>query len=427
MDTIEVIGPKPLQGTAHVSGSKNASLAILAATLMVEGETVLHNAPRVEDVRTMIEILRFTGARVRREQDGRIVVDATNLTSYRTPYELVRRMRASFYAAGALLSRMNRAEVALPGGCYIGVRPVNWHIDAFQRLGAECGVEHGIFRAKAGKLKGAVIHLDPRFCSVGTTINTMLAAILADGETVLRNASRDPDVVDCANFLTAAGAAIEGIGTSTLSIKGVDGLRGVGYSVVPDRIEAGTLLLAGAVTKGDVTVRPCVPEQLKPLTRALEVVGGECYEGPDFIRVRGADHLHAFDITTGPHPGFSTDLQAPTAVLMCLCSGRSTLEETVFEGRLKYAGELRRMGANIRVMGQTAYVEGTGRLAGAPVEAQDIRAGAALVVAGLAANGRTEVSGAHFIERGYEGLVDKLRGLGALVGGTGKAVQAAAG
>jgi len=415
MGTITVVGGNPLSGEVEASGSKNACLGLLAASLLVEGETLLHRVPQVEDVNTMIAILRSTGAKVQRLPGHRVLVRAEQLTSCSTPYELVRRMRASFYAAGALLSRLRRAEVALPGGCYIGERPVNYHLDGFRRLGAQVTLEHGVMKAEARKLVGCEVLLDPRFSSVGTTINMTLASCLAEGETVIENASRDPDAVECAHFLKKAGANIEGIGTSTLVIKGVKSLHSVEHEVIADRVETGTFLLAGAATGGDVTVTRCSPHHLASLNSALTAAGLRSEVGKDYMRVMGEEHLLGFDVTTGPYPGFPTDLQPMTVVLMCLCHGRSILVETIFEGRLTHLGELRRMGASIRTVGQTAIVDGPGRLTGAPVEAQDIRGGAALVLAGLAAQGRTEVFGAEFIERGYEDLEGKLRHLGALV------------
>lgn len=415
MGSITVIGGTPLQGEVEVSGSKNACLALLAASLLVEGETVLHRVPQVEDVNTMIAILRSTGAKVQRLPNHRVLVRAEELTSCSTPYELVRRMRASFYAAGALLSRLRRAEVALPGGCYIGERPVNYHLDGFRRLGAEVTLQHGVVKVEARRLTGASILLDPRFCSVGTTINLMLASCLSEGETVIENASRDPDAAECARFLEKAGADLKGIGTSTLVIKGVKKLHSVEHDVIPDRIEAGTFLLAGAATKGDVTVHPCRPHHLASLNSVLTAAGQRSEVGKDYMRVFGGERLLGLDVTTGPYPGFPTDLQPMAAVLMCLCHGRSVLVETIFEGRMTYVGELRRMGASMRIIGQTAIVDGPSQLTGAPVETQDIRAGAALMVAGLAAQGKTEIFGAEFIDRGYEGLEEKFRRLGGLV------------
>lgn len=415
MDVITIIGGNPLQGEVKVSGSKNAALALLAAALLVEGETLLHNVPQVDDVATMIAILRATGAKVQRLPGGRILIKAKDLTSYSAPYELVRRMRASFYAAGALLSRFRRAEVALPGGCFIGERPVNFHLDSFKKMGARVTVEHGIMRAEARKLAGASIFLDPRFSSVGTTINVMLASVLAEGETVIENASRDPDAVECARFLQKAGADIQGVGTSTIRVKGVKKLYSLEHQVIPDRIEAGTFLLAGAATRGAVTIHPCIPEHLSSVTSVLTSAGAPCEVGEDYIRVRGDARLVGFDVATAPYPGFPTDLQPPTIVLMCAAHGRSVLVENIFEGRLTHIGELRRMGANIRVIHQTAVVDGPSRLTGAPLETQDIRAGAAMIMAGLVAQGRTDISGAHLIDRGYERLEEKFRSLGGFV------------
>jgi len=415
VQTITVVGGTPLEGEVEVSGSKNACLALLAASLLVEGETLLHRVPQVDDVNTMIAILRSTGATVQRLPNRRVLVKAEELTSCSTPYELVRRMRASFYAVGALLSRMRRAEVALPGGCYIGERPVNFHLEGFRKLGAEVTLQHGILKAESRNLTGANIMLDPRFCSVGTTINLMLASTLAEGETVIENASRDPDAVECEHFLKKAGANIRRIGGSTLVIKGVKKLQSLEHEVMPDRIEAGTFLLAGAATRGDVMVSPCIPRHLASLSSVLTSAGVQLEVGKDSMRAIGKGRLTGFDVITSPYPGFPTDLQPITVALMCLCEGRSVLVETIFEGRLTYVGELRRMGASIRVIGQTAIVDGPSQLTGAPVEAYDIRAGAALMIAGLAAQGMTEIFGAEFVDRGYEALEKKFRRLGGLV------------
>ena len=413
---ISLVGGKPLVGEVGISGSKNASLPLLAASLLIEGETLLHNVPDIEDVHTMIEILRATGAKVEVLPKHRLKIDARTVSNCCAPYELVRKMRASFYVAGALLGRMGKAEVPLPGGCYIGQRPVNLHLDGFRALGATVTVEHGVMTAEDGKLRGAHILLDQRFCSVGATVNLMLAASRARGESIIENASRDPDATECARFLRLAGADVEGIGTSTLRIRGVPRLGEVEYHVVPDRVEAGTLLLAGVATRGDVTVHPVVPAHLEALVTTLCQTGVQFDLGSDYIRARLPSTPRAVDVVTQPYPGFPTDLQPPMVVYMCGCQGRSVVEETIFEGRLKYVSELLRMGADIRVIDQTAIVQGVSQLSGAPVEANDTRAGAALVIAGLVAKGRTEVCGAELIARGYEGLDRKLREqLGALV------------
>lgn len=413
---ISLVGGKPLVGEVGISGSKNASLPLLAASLLIEGETLLHNVPDIEDVHTMIEILRATGAKVEVLPKHRLKIDARTVSNCCAPYELVRKMRASFYCAGALLARMGKAEVPLPGGCYIGQRPVNLHLEGFRALGATVTVEHGVMIAEDGRLRGAHILLEQRFCSVGATVNLMLAASRAQGETIIENASRDPDATECARFLRLAGADIEGIGSATLRMRGVRRLREVEYHVVPDRVEAGTLILAGVATHGDVTVHPVVPTHLEALVASLGESGVQFEIGTDHIRASLSRTALPVDVVTQPYPGFPTDLQPPMVVYMCGCEGRSVVEETIFEGRLKYVSELLRMGADIRVIDQTAIVQGVSQLSGAPVEASDTRAGAALVIAGLVAKGRTEVSGAELIARGYEGLDRKLREqLGALV------------
>jgi len=364
MDKICVTGGKPLSGSVQISGSKNGSLPLLAASLLVDGEMVLHNIPHIEDVNAMIEMLRALGAGCEFSSDGVLRIDGSSVSSVRAPYHLVRKMRGSFYVAGPLLARFGEAYVPLPGGCVIGSRPVDFHIRGFKALGARVEEKYGVMRGKATRLRGARIYMDPRLRSVGATVNLMLAATLAKGTTIIENASREPEVVDCQRFLTRCGANIENIGTTTLVIHGVDKLHGCEWQAIPDRMEAGTFLIAAALTRGEVTVERVEPEHLRMVVELLRQAG---------------------------------------------------VEETIFDARFNYVDELVRMGAEVRVMERIAIYKGVPRLSAAPVEATDIRAGAALILAGLAAEGTTEVSGGHLVDRGYEDVTGKLRGLGAQV------------
>jgi len=415
MATIHITGGRPLHGSVGISGSKNGSLPVLAASLLLEGDTLVENVPDIEDVRTMIQVLRALGAEVEFKPGGRVRINSDKLTSTTAPDALVRQMRASFYVAGPLLARYGEAQVPLPGGCVIGRRPVDFHIAGFQSLGASVRVEHGWVRATARRLSGARIFLDPRYRSAGATNNLMMAACLARGRTIIENASREPETQDCAAFLVEAGAKIQGIGGATLVVDGVERLQGCRHAVIPDRMEAGTMLLAAAVTQGDVRVEGVNVGHLEPLTRVLRQAGMEVQTNGDWVRLCSRGRLHAFDVTTAPYPGFPTDMQPGTVVLMCLAEGTSHMEETIFDARYGYTDELRRMGADVRVIDQLAIVRGVKQLSGAPVEAPDIRAGAGLVVAGLAAEGETVISQAELIDRGYENLVEKLAGLGAAI------------
>ncbi len=414
VDRFHVSGGQPLHGTVAVSGSKNGSLPLLAASLLVNGTTIIENVPDIDDVATMVEMLSALGARIEFQPSGALKIDSTSLSCAEAPYELVRKMRASFYVAGPLLARLGEARVPLPGGCVIGSRPVDFHIAGFKALGAEITEGHGVMHAKARRLHGARIYLNPRFCSVGATVNILMAAVTADGTTVIENASREPEVVDCARFLVETGADISGIGTPCLRIKGVlsSSLRGCRHRVIPDRVEAGTYLLAGAATRGDVTVTSIKPDWLGIFLESLRDSGVLIETRGDTIRAIGDRRPRAFDAMTAPYPGFPTDLQPQTVVLMSIAHGRSIMEETLHDARFNYVDELRRMGANIRTFGQTAVIDGVERLSGAPVEARDLRAGAALMIAGLAADGETQLTGASHIDRGYERMDEKLRGLG---------------
>lgn len=406
-----VFGGNPLKGRVSVSGAKNSALAIVVAAAMADGECLLKNVPYESDVITISDILRDMGVTV--EYEGNTMrVDGSCIRSYQAPYELVRKMRASFYTAGLLLARLGKAEVPLPGGCSLGSRPVDFHIKGFQALGADIHIEHGLMKAEATKLVGTKIYINRS--SVGTTINMMLAASLAEGTTILENAAKEPEIVDLAIFLSSMGAKIKGAGTNVIKIEGVKKLHGTEYSIIPDRIEAGTLMIAAAITGGDVVVADMVPEHVRSAVLNLQEAGIHIEEGLSEIRVSAPERPLSVDIETSPYPGFPTDLQQPFVALMSISQGTSIIRETIFD-RFRYVDELRRMGADIKIEHGTAIVRGVPKLTGAPVEATDLRAGAAMIVAGLAAEGVTEISGIEHIDRGYEGFDDKLRSLGAKI------------
>jgi UDP-N-acetylglucosamine 1-carboxyvinyltransferase len=415
MDQIVITGGRRLHGTVPISGSKNGTLPLLAAALLVEGESIIENVPNIDDVQTMLQMLEALGVTSKFIGPGILSINAANLRSTEAPYHLVRKMRGSFYVAGALLARTGHAEVPLPGGCVIGSRPVDFHIQGFKALGAEVVEEAGIMKARAQRLRGARIYLDPRLRSVGATVNIMLAASLADGITIIESASREPEIVCCAEFLRDCGAHITGIGSSTLVIRGVDRLHGCRFRSIPDRMEAGTYMYAVAATGGSVVLENVRPDHLTAVIDTLQAAGVTVGYGDDWIKVQRDERPEAVDVMTAPYPGYPTDLQPNHGVMAALAHGTSIVEETIFDGRFNYTDELARMGANIKVVGRAAIIKGVAELSGAPVEATDIRAGAALVLAGLAAEGVTEITGTEFIDRGYERLVDKLRPLGAQI------------
>jgi UDP-N-acetylglucosamine 1-carboxyvinyltransferase len=415
LDTVHITGGQPLVGTIRISGSKNGTLPLLAASLLVEGETVIENVPDIMDVNTMIETLRSLGAKCAFSAPGCLHVDASHITSVSAPYHLVRKMRGSFYVAGPLLSRFREAEVPLPGGCAIGPRPVDYHISGFKQLGAEVHERHGVMRATATRLRGAEIFLDGRTRSVGATINIMLAAVLAEGTTVIENASREPEVICCETFLRSCGAEITGTGTSRLVIKGVKRLRPSSVRAIPDRMETGTFLVAGIVTRGDITVTDIRADQMDVVVRELVRAGANIDRTQDTLRLRMRGRPNPVEIATSPYPGFPTDLQPNISVAAALATGTSVIEETIFDNRFTYADELTRMGADIQVKEHLAIIRGVERLSGAPVVASDLRAGSALALAGLAAEGETSISGAEVLDRGYENFEAKLRALGGII------------
>jgi UDP-N-acetylglucosamine 1-carboxyvinyltransferase len=409
-----------LAGEIAVSGSKNAALPALAACLLTAEPVILNRIPQVRDIRTMLDLIRYTGANVQ-EKNGRVTVHAGQIKEPEAPYELVKTMRASSLVLGPLVGRCGRARVSLPGGCAIGARPINLHVAGLERLGAEIRQEHGYIEASAPRgLHGANVQFDR--ISVTGTEDLLMAAVLARGETVIENAAREPEVADLAALLIKMGAKIEGAGTSTIRVQGVAQLGGAEHTIIPDRIEAGTFLIAGALTRGDLTVRGCVPEHLRSLIAKLQQAGVEVKEGPG-AGVQGPDTLHVsvsgklknVDITTEEHPGFATDLQAQFMALMTQAAGISFITETIFENRFMHAQELARMGANIRLEGRQAIVAGPTPLSGAQVIASDLRASASLVLAALAASGETAIDRVYHIDRGYEKIESKLAGVGARI------------
>lgn len=403
-----------LGGEIAVSGSKNSSLPILAAALLASsGQCVLHNVPRISDTDLMCQMLESLGSRVHREGDA-VIVDASHLSTHVAPDGLVRAMRASFYVAAPLLARLHKAEVPLPGGCVLGPRPVNYHIDAFTAMGAEIQIEHGAMIARAQRWEGARIYLEPKNSSVGATVNIMMAACLAKGTTTIENAAREPEVLNLAEFLNKMGGKICGAGTSTIEIEGVESLHGAEHAVFNDRIEAGTFLAAAGLTGGDVTVRGLNPSHLPIFLDKLSEAGVFIQSGSDWIRASRTNRtLRAVDISTAAFPGFATDLQPPFVAMMLRADGRAAVHENLYDGRFNYIPELQRMGADIDLDGTTALVQGVPRLSGAEVMSTDLRAGAALVLAGLVAEGQTHVSKIHYIDRGYEDFAGKLNALGA--------------
>ncbi|MGI6652226.1 MAG: UDP-N-acetylglucosamine 1-carboxyvinyltransferase [Limnochordia bacterium] len=413
MARLIIEGGKPLRGTVEISGAKNSALAIIvAAALATEGECVLDNIPQGSDIGTICLILQDLGVGVWFDDQERLHVRGSTLNKHTASYDLVRKMRASFYSAGLLLARLGRAEVPLPGGCAIGSRPVDYHIKGFSQMGAEVGIEHGYMKAETTKLQGAHIYINR--ASVGTTINLMIAASLAEGTTILENAAKEPEIVDLAIFLNGMGAKVRGAGTETIRIEGVESLRGIEYSIIPDRIEAGTFLFAAAITGGDVHVKSVVAEHLRVPIVKLEEAGVTITRGDNELHAVAPARLNPVDVETLPYPGFPTDLQQPLVAAMCLADGTSVVRETIFD-RFRYVDELRRMGADIKIEQKTAIIRGVPQLTGAPVEITDLRAGAALAIAALAAEGRTELYGVEILDRGYEFFEEKLKKLGATV------------
>lgn len=412
MSKIIVRGGNKLTGTVKVSGSKNAVLPVIAAALLAEqGDSVIYEAPPLDDVMTISQVLVSLGVNIS-YQNETVRINAEHIASCEASYEWVRKMRASFLVMGPLLARLGEARIALPGGCAIGTRPIDQHLKGFEAMGAEIGVGQGYIEAKAkGRLKGAKIYLD--VASVGATENIMMAACLAEGTTIIENAAKEPEIVDLANFLNAMGAKIRGAGTGMIRIEGVERLRGAQHTVIPDRIEAGTYMVAAAITAGDVFVEGAIADHLRPVISKMQEMGVDIDEDPNGVRVRVQRPLKAVDVKTLPYPGFPTDMQAPMMALLLVSEGTSLVTETVFENRFMHVPELQAMNANIKVEGATAVLTGNVPLSGAKMRATDLRAGAALILAALAADGVSEITGVHHIDRGYVDIVGKLKGLGA--------------
>lgn len=412
MERLVINGGKALKGSVEINGAKNAAVAILPATVLASnGKCIIDNIPDIEDVHCLERILKSLGCKVNKLDANTLEVDSTDLTSCDACTDDVRRMRASYYFIGALLSRFKKARVELPGGCPIGVRPIDQHIKGFEALGAEVTIEHGAVNVVAEKLIGANVFFD--VVSVGATINVMIAATLAEGLTTLENVAKEPHVVDVANFLNTMGADIKGAGTDVIRIKGVKELKGCSYSVIPDQIEAGTFMIAAAATKGDVTITNVIPKHLESITAKLTEMGAIIEEGDDSIRVTSNGKLVGVNIKTTPYPGFPTDIQQPMSTLLSVVPGRSLIAESIWENRHKHIDELKKMGADIKVEGRVAIIDGVSRLTGAVVKATDLRAGAAMVIAGLVAEGRTEITSIEHIDRGYPHIENKFQALGA--------------
>lgn len=414
MDKFIITGGQPLHGEVSVSGAKNAVVAILPATILAEDVCRIENIPNISDVSAMIKILKNMGAGIKYVNRTTLEIDTRHIRSFVVEHDLTKQLRASYYLIGALIGRFRRAEVAMPGGCYLGLRPIDQHIKGFEALGAEVTMEeNAMVNCRAERLLGNSVYLD--VVSVGATINVMLAAVKARGLTVIENAAKEPHIVDLANFLNTMGADVRGAGTDVIKIRGVETLHGCEYSIIPDQIEAGTYMVAAAATRGNVLVKNVIPKHLESITAKLIEAGATVEEYDEAVRVSMQGRPGHCNIKTMPHPGFPTDMQPQFSTLLCLANGTSFVSESVWDNRFRYAEQLQRMGANIHVNGKTAVIEGVEALKGAPVRADDLRAGAAMLIAAMAANGVTELEEIQHIERGYENVVDKLRSLGAKI------------
>ena len=411
MEKLVIHGGNRLFGEVEISGAKNAAVAIIPATLLAQDVCRLENIPNISDVSCMVKILSQMGAEVKYINKHTIEINTKSVNSYIVPHEMTKQLRASYYLIGALLGRYNRAKVALPGGCNFGVRPIDLHIRGFELLGATAVVENAMINATADHLTGSPIYMDK--VSVGATINIMLAAVKARGLTIIENAAKEPHIVDLANFLNAMGADVRGAGTDVIKIHGVQNLHGCTYSIIPDQIEAGTYMVAAAASGGDVIVKNVIPKHLESITAKMVECGVEITEYDDAVRVKSNGEFKKCNLKTTPHPGFPTDMQPQMAVLLSLAKGTSVVSEGVWDNRFKYLDQLMRMGANVQVDGTIAVIQGVPELTGAPVRADDLRAGAAMIIAGLAASGITEIEDIIYIDRGYEDYVEKFRNLGA--------------
>lgn len=410
MEQYVIKGGIPLIGEVEIGGAKNAALAVLTAAVMCDEPVIIDNIPDIRDIGVLLDSIKRIGAKVERIGKHSVKIIGKTIDTVRVDYDSIKKIRASYYLLGALLGKYKKAEVPLPGGCNIGIRAIDQHKKGFEALGAKVKIEHGMIMAETNSLKGCHLYFD--VVSVGATINVMLAAALAEGNTILENAAKEPHVVDAANFLNSMGANIKGAGTDVIRIKGVKSLHGTEYSIIPDQIEAGTFMLAAAATKGDVIVRNVIPKHLEAISAKLTEIGCQITEEDDAVRVFGNSELKHTQIKTLPYPGFPTDMQPQMTVTLALSQGTSIVTETIFDNRFKYVDELARMGAVIKVEGNTAIVDGVKKLTGAEISVPDLRAGAALVIAGLAADGYTLIDDIQYIERGYENFDEKLRQLG---------------
>lgn len=413
MEQYAIKGGNPLVGEVEIGGAKNAALPIIAASVMTDETVHIDNIPDVRDTNVLLDAMQDIGVIVKRDDRHKVTINAAQIDYFQIDGDSIRKIRASYYFIGALLAKYRHAEVALPGGCDIGCRAIDQHIKGFRALGADVRIEYGLIKANAEHLKGSHIYMD--VVSVGATINIMMVASMAEGQTIIENAAKEPHVVDLANFLNSMGANIKGAGTDVIRIRGVQKLHGSDYTIIPDQIEAGTFMFAAAITKGDITVKNVIPKHLESITAKLLEIGCEIEESDDAIRVVAAKPLRHTQVKTLPYPGFPTDMQPQITVALALSRGTSIVTESIFENRFKYVDELTRMGANIKVEGNTAVVDGVGKYTGACIMAPDLRAGAALVLAALAAEGYSVVEEIHFIERGYEDFDLKLQALGAQI------------
>ncbi len=413
MEQYIIKGGNPLVGEVSIGGAKNAALGILAAAIMTDETVTIENVPNVRDTRVLLQAIEGIGAKVKYVYNNSVQINGADINDINVDYEYIKKIRASYYLLGALLGKYKKSQVALPGGCNIGSRPIDQHIKGFKALGAEVEISHGKINTSAERLVGNHIYFD--VVSVGATINIMMAACMAEGDTIMENAAKEPHIVDVANFLNAMGANIKGAGTDVIRIKGVSRLHGTTYSIIPDQIEAGTFMFAAAATKGDVTVRDVIPKHLESISAKLMEMGCTIVEGDDCVRVIGCDELKCTNVKTLPYPGFPTDMQPQVAVALALAKGTSIVTESIFENRFKYVDELNRMGSKIKVEGNTAYIEGVERLTGTQLSAPDLRAGAALVIAALAAEGISEIDDIAYVQRGYEDFEGKMRKLGAIM------------
>ena len=411
MEKFVINGGRRLCGTVDISGAKNAALAIIPATLLAQGKCRIENIPDIRDVRLMMDIIRLIGADVKALSRNTFEIDTTHLYSETVPDAMAKKMRASYYFIGALLGRAGKAEVAMPGGCNFGVRPIDQHIKGFEALGARVRTENAVIKASASELLGGSVYFD--MVSVGATINVMLAAVRARGLTIIENAAKEPHIVDLANFLNLMGADVRGAGTDVIKIRGVESMHGCDYSIIPDQIEAGTYMVAAAATGGDVLIRNVIPKHLDSISAKLIESGVTVEEYADSVRITSSGRLLKCNIKTMPHPGFPTDMQPQFAAMLSVAEGTSIISEGIWDNRFRYVEQLLRMGASIQVEGKAAIIEGVPQLKGAPVRADDLRAGAAMVIAGLVAKGVTEIEDIHLIERGYEDILGKLTALGA--------------